>query len=142
LGLTWEVKSDGTYSKKPIPEGFSGDWGWSYALNDFAPGYTSDKVSDLIDDLDVAQQYEDKKLLSAYYPKEYYPPVPMTDEELNELAILRTDIHNTAKTQFAQWIVNGGVEREYAGFVRQLETMGLRRMEQIYQNAYNRYMSK
>jgi putative aldouronate transport system substrate-binding protein len=66
----------------------------------------------------------------------------MTPEEINELAILRTDIHSFAMQQASAWVVNGGVEREYAGFVRQLENMGLRRMEQIYQQVYNRYIGK
>jgi putative aldouronate transport system substrate-binding protein len=39
----------------------------------------------------------------------------------------------------AQWITKGGVEREYADFVKTLNTMGLPRMVAIYQAAYNRY---
>jgi putative aldouronate transport system substrate-binding protein len=106
------------------------------------PGYNSDSFSARIIDEAQEEQMVDKQRLSAYYPKEYYPPAATTPEESDELSILRTDIHPYAMEQAATWIVNGGVEREYAAFVAQLEAMGLRRMEEIYQGAYDRYMGK
>jgi putative aldouronate transport system substrate-binding protein len=66
----------------------------------------------------------------------------MTPDESSELATLRTDIQNYVENQAATWIANGGVEREYDAFIRQLEAMGLRQMVQIYQTAYDRYMSQ
>lgn len=134
------VNADGTYTHLNAPEGFQGNWSYVYGLNDKAPGYTSDKVSARITDLDNKEQYEDKILLSPYFPKEYYPIVSFSPEESSELSILRTDIHTTTRQQTAAWITSGGVEREYASFLGRIEAMGLKRMLEIYQTAYDRYM--
>jgi putative aldouronate transport system substrate-binding protein len=143
IGLVLQENSDGTYTVLDVPEGMDGNqWIWGNALNDRRPGYTSDRLSARVIDNTQQEQIEDKERLSAYFPKEYYPPAALTPEEANELATLRADIHSYAQEQAATWIVRGGVEQEYAAFVRQLETMGLRRMEEIYQAAYNRYKGK
>jgi putative aldouronate transport system substrate-binding protein len=143
IGLVLQENSDGTYLVLPPPPGQDNDqWIWGNSMGDLRPGYASDKLSARISDPDQKEQIDDKIRLSAYYPKEWYPPAVMTPDEASELATLRTDIHGFAQERTATWIVNGGVEQEYAGFVRQLETMGLRRMEAIYQGAYNRYMGR
>jgi putative aldouronate transport system substrate-binding protein len=111
-------------------------------MNDMRPGYNSDSFSAKITDSLSAEQLGDKQRLAAYSPKEYYPLAALTADEQNELATLRIDIHNFAQEQAAAWIVKGGVEKEYDAFVKQLESMGLRRLEEIYQAAYNRYRGK
>jgi len=143
-GTSWRSNPNGTIVRLAPPAGFTGDWGWAFSTNDRAPGYTSDRVSNSMiqETLSERQQFEDKKLFAPYYPKEWWPPVSMTPDELNELAILRTDIVGPSRTKYAEWITRGGVEREYDAWVRQLNTMGLQRMLQIYQTAYDRYMKK
>jgi putative aldouronate transport system substrate-binding protein len=144
LGQTFVQNPGGGYTWLAQPADFKGNWAWNFALNGDAPGFTSDTTSDkivnqwAIDD----EQYNDKKLLEPYFPKEWWPPVAFNQDELNELSILRTDIHSISQQKFAQWITRGGVEREYDDLVKQLNTMGLPRMLEIYQNAYNRYMGK
>jgi putative aldouronate transport system substrate-binding protein len=135
---------DGIYEVMPPPEGIDIDfWAHGYALADDAPGWESQRFADaLIDTPNERAMIADKKKLATYYSEEYYPLATMTPDETNELAMLRADIHGFAQEQTASWIVNGGVEREYAAFVRQLENMGLRKMEEIYQTAYNRYHGK
>jgi putative aldouronate transport system substrate-binding protein len=111
-------------------------------MGDGSPCYVSDelsnKIADPINDIQVA----DKDRLAPYYAKEYFPLASIKPEEANEIAMLRTDIHNYAKQLVATWVVNGGVEKEYAGFITQLENMGLRRLEAIYQGIYDRYIGK
>jgi putative aldouronate transport system substrate-binding protein len=140
-----EKHNDGTYTITPSP--ISGEeWAsWTDALNDRSPAYISDRFNSFVPDFDSTTLYPqiaDKEKLSPYFPKEYFPPVSFTPDDVSELSILRTDIHSYAQEQAATWVVNGGVEKEYDAFVRQLETMGLRRMEEIYQAAYDRYMGK
>ncbi|MCL2832206.1 MAG: extracellular solute-binding protein [Treponema sp.] len=122
----------------------SGNDKWIYGLNDLFAGYASDQLNSKLIMTVEDEMMADKKRLSAYYPKEYYPygMVAMTPQEVDELALLRTDIQSFAMQQTATWITKGGVENEYAGFIKQLENMGLRRMEQIYQQIYDRYIGK
>jgi putative aldouronate transport system substrate-binding protein len=134
-----EHRSDGKYR---VIEG--GNDKWVYGLNDLYAGYATDNInSRLVFSLEE-EGINDKKRLSQYYPKEYYPygMASMTPEEVDELAILRTDIHSFAMQQVSAWIVNGGVEQGWTGYLRQLENMGLSRMVQIYQQVYDRYVGK
>jgi putative aldouronate transport system substrate-binding protein len=142
LGIGLTDNGNGTYTTTSPPAGFTGEWGWVNSMNDLMVGFVSNELSGRYSDPSGDLQYQDKERLSAYYPKEYYPLVSMTADEVNELATLRTDIHTFARQQFANWVVNGGVESEYAAFVSRLETMGLKRMIEIYQGAYDRYMGK
>ncbi|MDR3341263.1 MAG: extracellular solute-binding protein [Treponema sp.] len=143
VGEVLEVKDDGSFFVKLPPEGLDNDtWRWGRQMNDFSPCYVSDARSAMGEDPLFDAQVIDKALFTPYFAKEYYPPAALTPDEAGELAILRTDIHNYAREQASLWVVNGGVEREYAAFVQQLNTMGLPRMVEIYQNAYNRYMGK
>jgi putative aldouronate transport system substrate-binding protein len=136
-GVTMVQHDDGSYEVMPPPEGVDIDfWAHGYALADDAPGWESQRFADtsLIDAATERAMVADKKKLAPYYSKEYYFAT-MTPDETNELATLRADIHGFAQEQTASWIVNGGVEKEYAGFVQQMENMGLREMEAIYQKA-------
>ena len=45
--------------------------------------------------------------------------------------------------QQARWVTNqGDIESEWEGYLAQLETMGVERYVQIYQDATNRYYGK
>ena len=50
-----------------------------------------------------------------------------------------TDIKNFVNQQRAKWLVDGGIEEEWDGYVAQLQQMGLDQMIEIYQNALDRY---
>lgn len=142
LGTHVIANADGSYTQVSQPASFTGShWIWNFALNDMAPAYVSDKVTLHLPGIEE-QLLNDKKLLAPYFTKEYYPPVALSPDEINELAILRTDIHTAAREQFAKWVVGGGIEKEYEAFVRQLNAMGLPRMVQIYQTAYDRHIEE
>ena len=42
----------------------------------------------------------------------------------------------------AEWVVNGGIEEEWDSYLEQLQKMGLDRMREIYQEAYNERMEE
>jgi putative aldouronate transport system substrate-binding protein len=143
VGVRLKDNGNSTYTALPPPAGTNDDdWLWRNGMGDLIVGYVSDELSARYEDPVFDRQYLDKERLSAYFPKEYYPMVSFTPDEVNELATLRIDIHTFSKQQVANWIVNGGIENEYAGFIRQLENMGLGRMVEIYQDAFDRYMGK
>jgi putative aldouronate transport system substrate-binding protein len=139
--------ADGTYTRKSTPEGFVGNWTYAYGYNTGAPQYTSDAVDARITEESSAVPPRNPILLTNYKREIYMPyetptystHIPFTDEESRELSVLVTDIDNVVTQQAAVWVTSGGVEREYDAFIRRLNSMGLPRMVQIYQTAYDRF---
>jgi putative aldouronate transport system substrate-binding protein len=144
LGLVVADNGNGTYDivLPPADSGIDNDtWIWGNAVNNIIPGYADGMTKYIRNDYLFGPQYNDKLNYVPYY-KEYYPVAPMTPEEADELALLTTDITPFAEEQASHWIVDGGIEQEYDGFIRQIRGMGLDRMVAIYQGIYNRYMGK
>ena len=69
-----------------------------------------------------------------------FPKVKFNNEEVEEMTYLKTDIDKYVDQKFAEWVVNGGVENEWEEYLEELEKMGLSRMREIYQDAYERRM--
>ena len=69
-----------------------------------------------------------------------FPKVKFNNEEVEEMTYLKTDIDKYVDQKFAEWVVNGGVENEWEEYLEQLEKMGMSRMSEIYQDAYERRM--
>lgn len=70
-----------------------------------------------------------------------YPPVMLSNEELQQIADAQTEITTYVGRQFATWIVDGTVDDEWESYVAQLESMGLSKVTEVYQTAYDRYKS-
>ena len=148
-GLAWRYNAAGNVEMLEPTPGFQGDWGWGIAINDRAPGYTSDRMSSqyvwLGSGAHNAQHIADKQNFEPYFPTEWWPQTHMisfTANELAELALLTQDIVGPSRTRFAEWVTRGGVEQEWEAWVRQINNMGLPRMLAIYQAAYDRYMGR
>lgn len=77
-----------------------------------------------------------------YAANEQYPNVAMSNEELQEITTIETDIQALVKEKRAKWIVSGGVDAEWDAYTKQLTSIGLDRMMKIYQDAYDRYVKK
>lgn len=58
------------------------------------------------------------------------------------MTYLKTDIDKFVDQKSAEWVVNGGIEEEWDNYLEQLQKMGLDRMREIYQEAYNERMEK
>ena len=71
-----------------------------------------------------------------------FPTVKFDNEETEELTYLKTDIDKFVDQKSAEWVVNGGIEEEWDNYLEQLQKMGLDRMREIYQEAYNERMEK
>ncbi len=86
------------------------------------------------------QRLED---IETYYAdhiwEENYPNVFMTEEELDRLNYIETDIMDLVNRNYARWLMNGGVEDEWDGYVDQLNEMGLDEVMEIRQGAYDRF---
>ncbi|KNH23080.1 sugar ABC transporter substrate-binding protein [Arthrobacter sp. ZBG10] len=68
-----------------------------------------------------------------------YPPVALSNEEIQQIGTIETDVSALVKQTTAKWIVSGGIDSEWDGYVSQLENVGVDRMIDIYQQAYDRF---
>jgi putative aldouronate transport system substrate-binding protein len=89
-------------------------------------------------------QYEMKgavldKNYAPYWPKEFWTNPLLTPGEMKQLNEVDTDIRNFVTKTQAKWITQGGIDAEWDGFQKQLESLGLSKMLQIRQAAYDRY---
>jgi putative aldouronate transport system substrate-binding protein len=71
---------------------------------------------------------------------EWFPNVAFDEAEIQEISTIETDIKTFVDTKRAEWIANGGAEDEWDSYVAQLEQMGLDRLVELYQQAYDRYL--
>jgi putative aldouronate transport system substrate-binding protein len=152
IGTRLKKNSDGTYSVRAQPEDFTGVWYYEHGFDTGAPVYVSVETSaklvpdsDFVprDNLDRYDSYlEKEEVLKPYatYADYVASILPFTNEESLELATLWTsDLNTLIQQQIALWITQGGVEREYDAFVRRINAMGLPRVVEIYQTAYDRF---
>ncbi|HIW34912.1 MAG TPA: extracellular solute-binding protein [Candidatus Paenibacillus intestinavium] len=144
IGTSIEKSDNGTYSLMAPPEGTSADaWYWEKSLRDFGPKYVSPSFEDKIKldptTGDGLKQELDK--LGANDVTIPYPDVMYTTEEYQELPTLTADINSYIASARAQWVTKGNVDSGWDAYVKQLNDMGLPQLIQIYENAYERYMS-
>lgn len=86
---------------------------------------------------------ERQDLVNEYYlpykANDAYPPVMLSNDELDRVSYSLTDINSLVKEKFAAWIVNGTVDAEWDAYVSQLESMGAADVTATYQQAYDRF---
>lgn len=86
---------------------------------------------------------ERQDLVSEHYApfqaNDQYPPVMLSNDELEQVSFAQTDINTLVKEKFASWIANGTIDEEWDGYVSQLGSMGVEDVTAIYQQAYDRY---
>ncbi|GAA1701738.1 extracellular solute-binding protein [Microcella alkalica] len=75
-----------------------------------------------------------------YKANDAYPPVMLSNEELDTVSFAQTDINTLVKEKFASWIVNGTVNDEWDGYLAQLESLGIEDVVNVYQQAYDRFV--
>ncbi|MDD3277520.1 MAG: extracellular solute-binding protein [Lachnospiraceae bacterium] len=70
---------------------------------------------------------------------EYYPSVVYSLEETDVINENLQDIKDYTSEKVANWLINGGVDKEWDAYVAQLENMGLNDVVDAWQSAYDRY---
>ena len=117
---------------------------WKNALVNYGPGYCSKDLEsrtiipdELKDRLEQDDVYADNRLDRS----EIYPRVKFSDADTEELVYLKSDLFKLVKQKMAEWCVNGGIEQEWDQYLKELDTMGLEKMREIYQRAYEDYMA-
>jgi len=68
------------------------------------------------------------------------PPLIFTADEAREYNDIWTALTQYVDETRVRWITTGGIEREWDAYLRELNTIGLRRVTEITQAAYNRFI--
>ncbi|GAA4890452.1 extracellular solute-binding protein [Tessaracoccus lubricantis] len=80
-----------------------------------------------------------REFYEPYRANDAYPPVMLSNEELQQINDAQTEINTLVGRKFATWIVDGTIDAEWDAYVAQLEQMGLSKVIEVYQTAYDRY---
>lgn len=145
IGVRVGDKGDGTYEVLPAPEGMnSTQWKDGNALGGYgAFAITPDTFTNVLrfpsTDAKVAFMTE---YMDPYADTEAFPSVYYTVAESEEVALLRTDLLSYIERRASDWIMNGGIEEQWDSYVNELGAMGLSRLMEINQAAYDRYIGK
>jgi putative aldouronate transport system substrate-binding protein len=73
--------------------------------------------------------------------KDCIPPLIFTVEEAQELNEINTALIQYVDETRVRWITSGGIERDWANYLRELDTIGLKRVVEITQTAYDRFVN-
>ena len=141
IGTTLEENADGVLQQMTLDPGVSA----GELRQKVAPGgphvvLKEDFENVVLPEPRASQRVEDlEELYLPYAEKEWYPNVPFSDAEIQEINEIETEIKSYVDTQRATWIADGGVEEGWDDYTAQLDTMGLPRLVELYQTAYDRY---
>lgn len=140
-----EKRPDGSWIIKEPVNGTIEEQKLKNALVNRGPCYTSPDLEsrttlpkELQARLDQDNVYADQRPED----NQIFPTVKFDNEETEELTYLKTDIDKYVDQKSAEWVVNGGIEEEWDSYLEQLQKMGLDRMREIYQEAYNERMEE
>ncbi|MEF2246661.1 extracellular solute-binding protein [Paenibacillus sp. IITD108] len=92
--------------------------------------------------LDIPSHMVEKKgydKLYEGYTVNRFPKFFVSQEESQKLATVGTDLNTYANSMYAKWIVKGGIDEEWDGYLKQLNAMGMDEYVGIYQTAFDRY---
>ncbi|MDO4259598.1 MAG: ABC transporter substrate-binding protein [Actinomycetaceae bacterium] len=85
------------------------------------------------------RQDQVEKFYRPFAANDAYPPVLLSNEELDKVTLPTTDINTLVKEKFATWVVNGTIDSEWQAYTTQLDTLGVADITQVYQQAYDRF---
>ncbi len=136
---------DGTYEVL-LPDADSGinlDTScWTFSFRDHGPKYMNEEFEANIilpttegDGIKLADD-----AVNAAYARDTFPVCFYTADQLDEIAFLFPDIDNYVKTQYAHWVVDGGIDEEWDAYLAQLDQMGLADYVAIQEEAYAAYV--
>ncbi|TKR26639.1 extracellular solute-binding protein [Cellulomonas hominis] len=141
IGVTLEEDADGILTQIPAPVGTSE----GERRQQVAPGgpkiTTREDFETVVAPEPRAKERQDlvTEFYAPYQANDIYPAVLLSNEELDQVSYAQTDINTLVKEKFASWVVQGGIDKEWDGYVSQLQTLGVEDVTGVYQDAYDRY---
>ncbi len=144
-GLKWN--EDHTKCEYVTPEGYNGMW--DYLCKEIAPLAVEFQGNSQYGDVWGSMQYtpEDTSFKSqmkeriAPYLKQEFPQLFFTIEEREEVALVLDEIKNYTAQMEVKFITGEEPIENHPQFVETLNSMGLERLIELYQGAYDRYLS-
>lgn len=134
--------ADGSISIAETPEGMNNN---SFRHSE-APGafgvyaVTRDQFNKLEGGRNEKEKREYLEMYSPYLPKEIYPDILFSEEDLGKLEKFKMDINEGfMKTTVAKFIINGFTDADWNQYVDQMKKMGLDQMMEIYQRNYDEF---
>ena len=127
------------------PSGMSyGEWKHMYSPANSSPHGNSNSLA-FVQRIWQPAALTKQESSTTYYedfmpPQEYPEPGPYFSDELTEeMSILMADINGYIDKTYARWIVEGGVEQEWDGYVAELQKLNIDRLVEIWQQGYNQF---
>lgn len=147
--LTWYWNEDGTFTSVPAPEGIStDDWMNGNCPGGYACIYVSSELSKMgkaEDPESLAARISDDfvvhaELYKPFQSDEYCPTLAFTAEEQEELDLIQGTIFSYVKEMEAKYIIGQEDLAGWDAYVETLGSMGIDRVVELYQQAYNRLL--
>ncbi len=139
------LKDDGTLSHTPLNSLKVSPWearcaqmvgGPLAVLNSYYGKYTT-CPPDALERMDFVKSYVKEMKYDMVYPNVF-----MSQEDSETLAQCETGIKQYAEQKKAEWILNGGVEKEWDSYLQKLDQLGLKKYLEIKQKYLDAYLSK
>jgi putative aldouronate transport system substrate-binding protein len=150
IGPNIKDNGDGTYTVLPPedPAMDPGTWKWTSTWADNGPMYISDdlKLTLGTDMQSIDKQMEGlKPIIDAIDTKNDVLPSMFMKYNVDDNATMGTNntaVLNIALAKWAQWITDGGVEKEWDAYVANCKKAGIDTNTEIIQKYYDEYKSK
>ncbi|AYA78460.1 ABC transporter substrate-binding protein [Bacillus sp. Y1] len=141
IGEIYEEDANGMLVNKELPEGIA----MGELRQKVAPGgpfvVLKEHFGSVVDMEERAK--ERLEILDEYYKphmvSENYPSIFFSPEELEVINTIEPEIKTFVKQKEAQWLIDGGIEKEWDDYVKQLKDMGLDQLMEVYQKGLDRY---
>lgn len=144
FGLNIEENDDGTYSMMPTPEDMVYP---EFRLSEgggTAVGSILSEESEKFDDTFIEKYYYEpvaQVFMPAIQQDNFMPLVVYTEDQMNELSVLESDIKEYVDKMQAKFIVDGFTDEDWEDYIAQLERIGLDQFIQIQQEAYDAFIN-
>jgi len=150
IGIVYEEQLDekGMLVQKPLPEGITAD---ELRLQNAPLGiiYLSDYAWNNVVNMEPRAKLRLERLTAfatPFMPKgaQPCPNLQFTLDELNTLSNYETNLNDYIRTNLIRWLLNGGVsDAEWETFQKDLNgKCNIGGIQKVYQDAFDRYMSK
>lgn len=141
IGIIYEKDANGKLVNMPLPEGTSmGEFRQTVAPGGVAIVLAKDFETVVDMEPRAKQRLVDiQKTYAPYMEQENYPQIFFAPEDLEQINTMEVDIKDYVNQMRAKWIVDGGIEKDWDGYVAKLNDMGLDKLMKIYQDSLDRF---
>ena len=117
---------------------------WSNSFRDFGPKYVSKAFQETFVLPTDGGDGEKLQLESLYKDcvKTNFPVVQYKAEDVSKRGMYSTNINSYVESQYAHWVVDGGIEKEWESYLKTLDEMGVQDMLKLNLEAYDFYVEQ